>query len=53
MENDAGVMDFETRMACTWTRWMGCLTHGKVEGSPDNVEIWWRLGDAEHWGGGR
>ena len=49
MENDAGVMDFETRMGMYVDTLDGVFNlHGKVEGSPDNVEIWWRLGDAEH-----
>jgi hypothetical protein len=43
LDSDEGAMDYETRMGMYADTLAGIFHHGQVEGSPDNVEIYWRM----------
>lgn len=45
LDSGEGTMDYETRMGMYAKSLDGIFHHGQVEGSPDNVEIWWDLND--------
>jgi hypothetical protein len=47
LASDEGTMDYETRLGMYVDSLDGVFNHGQVEGSPDNVLIYWRIDPAK------